>query len=74
MRQAIEVTNGRAVLDAADLRLRQSEPLTDDRLRYAVLAIRREIVRVLPIRPRDLADVLRRERVAELFGLPEVGW
>ncbi len=51
MRQTIEVENGRPVLDPTDLRLRQTKPVTDDRLWYAVLAIQRHMVRVLPICP-----------------------
>lgn len=74
MRQTIELTNGRPVLNAADLRLCETKPVTNDCLWYAVLAISRHVVRVLSIRPRHPPDVLRRKSVTKLFGFPEIGW
>jgi hypothetical protein len=72
MREVIEMADGRAGLDPANLRLCQIEPASNDFLRYSVLSIQRNVARMLPICPRYLPDVLRREGITKLFGFPEV--
>ncbi|MDQ3151900.1 MAG: hypothetical protein M3R63_09320 [Actinomycetota bacterium] len=72
MGEVIEMANGWTVLDAADLRLAQSEPVTDNFLRYPILAVERNVVRVLAVGSRNQADVLQSRSIAELLRFPKI--
>jgi hypothetical protein len=72
MREAIKMTNGWTVLNTADLWLTQPEPTTNNILWYPILTVESNVTRVFAISPRNQADVLQCDGVAELFRIPEI--
>lgn len=65
------MANGWTVLDTADLRLAQSEPTANNVLRYPILAVEHNVVRVFAVSSRNQADVLQIRSIAELLRIPE---
>ena len=63
--QRVEIADRRPVLDAADLRLSESEPGTEKFLRNAIAAVFRDVERVPAVCPGDMAHVLGIKGVTE---------
>ncbi|MGH3909037.1 MAG: hypothetical protein ACRDTE_33385 [Pseudonocardiaceae bacterium] len=72
MLQGVEVHDGWAVLDPADVGLAQAYPLAKQGLGNAAGAVDRVVVTVGAVGPGHLADVLGGEGISELVGVPEL--
>ncbi|MGH3794590.1 MAG: hypothetical protein ACRDSP_06840 [Pseudonocardiaceae bacterium] len=72
MSEVIKMTNWWTVLDTADPRLAQPEPVTDNFLRYPIPTVEGNVVRVFAVGPRNQPDVLHSRGVAELLRFPEI--
>src|SRR6266536_2315423 len=70
--KVVQLADRRSRLYPADLRLGQSQPPADHLLRNAILAVRRDMVRVLAVRPAHLPDVLSGKRVPKLCRVPKL--
>ncbi|MEG3635876.1 hypothetical protein [Micromonospora palythoicola] len=67
MRQTVKVHHGRAVLDPAELRLGDAQPVRYGDLRQWVPTV----VRVMPVRPDHPPEMSLRQRVTYRLVLPE---
>ncbi len=73
MREGVEITDGRTVLDPADLRLGESEPGAEQFLGNAVTPVAGREFAVPAVGAGNAADVLGGERVPECWSVQKAG-
>ena len=73
MSEGVEITDRRAVLDPADLRLGESKPGAEQFLGDTAAPVARREFAMPTIRAGNPADVLGGERVPERWSIPEGG-